>query len=279
MAGKVYAVMNRKGGVGKTTTAVTLAVGLARRMLGGGNGQVGYALVVDLDPQGNVAASLGVKAKKPNIADLLLGRAKIKECVQGAGEQRPNLFILPSDDSLAKAKMQIAALDAAETLAARYEGGDLPTETRLNSLLEDKLAQARKFDFTIIDCPPSLDILAKAVFRFSDGVIVPVKPDYLGAEGTKQHTKNILEAQSEGIDIYANWLVPTFYRKRELLANQVLDSLRNKYGADRVAPPIPQAVAVEQAPASGGLTVIEYDPSSPASVAYHQLVEMVYATR
>lgn len=286
---KVYAVMNRKGGVGKTTSAVTLGVGLARKLMAGDKA-LGHVLLVDLDPQGNVASSFGIAHRRPNLSDLLLDEASAGDCIVAVPD-RPNLFVLPADDSLADARLELATREAAneaariaaEALANRVRGRsarktiEVGNSSELDNVLNDRLSMALKaFDFIILDCPPSLDVLTDAVYRFADGAIVPVKPDYLSTTGTGQHTRNIVEAQTRGIDIRTAWVVPTFYRHREVLANEMLKALNRLYGS-HVAPPIPQAAAVEQAPASGGLTVIEYAPDSPAAQAYNKLVELVYA--
>jgi chromosome partitioning protein len=278
---KVYAVMNRKGGVGKTTTAVTLGVGLARRLR---EEEGGHVLLVDLDPQGNVAPSLGLRVNGATIAELLMGERPADECIMGGGEQRPNLFVLPSNDDLAGVKTELVAREAAAAATAAISsrlGGRRRErqEQNIDQILKERLdIAARAFDYIILDCPPSLDMLANAVYHFADAAIVPVKPDYLGTTGTGQHTANIVEAQAAGIDIRIGWVVPTFFRQREVLANEMLDSLQRMYGK-RVTPPIPQAAAVEQAPASGGLTILEYDPSSPAAEAYQQLVEIIHERR
>jgi chromosome partitioning protein len=284
---RVYAIMNRKGGVGKTTTAVTLGHGLARKLEDTG----GHVLLVDLDPQGNIAASLGLRiGSRPTLAEVLIGDATPREASIQAGDGRGNLHVIPSDDRLQGVKWQLATAEtsreavayAMSRVAQRMGGGMAPKQKReempLQTVLSDQLEQAMEvFDYIILDCPPSLDVLNDAVLHFADAAIVPVKVDYLGAAGTRQHTQNIIEAQASGIDIRVAWLVPTFFRSREVLANQILDTLREVYGPARVAPPIPQAVAVEQAPASGGKTIFEYEPDSPAAEAYWKLVELVHA--
>lgn len=271
---KKYAVMNRKGGVGKTTTTVTVAFGLAQKL--GSNGNV---LIVDLDPQGNVASSLRLVPREATMADLLLGDADIADCIVPVGERRPNLFVIPADDSLADAKVDLMADEVANDFKARL-GSKRRKSSRplIKELLEHRLAKAdQAFDYILIDCPPSLDMLAEAVYQFSDAAIVPVKPDYLGTTGTRQHTEEIVRMQSEGIKISIEWLLPTFFRNREILARQMLESLVRRYGANRVAVPIPQAASVEQAPAAGGMTILEYDPESPAAKAYDHFIGRIYA--
>lgn len=266
---KIFAVMNRKGGVGKTTTAVTLAHGLAMSL----NGK-GHVLIVDMDPQGNVAPCLGVSPNGHDIAYLLAGEKKAEECIIKAGS-RPNLFVLPASDQLAAVKIELIGKEITSNLTRRMGRGKSGSDG-IDTILVDKLAiAAGAFDYIIIDCPPSLDMLADAVFNFADAAIVPVKPDFLGTAGTAHHTKNILSAQAEGIDIHVALYLPTFYRSREVLARQMVSSLVKTYGRSRVADPIPQAAALEQAPASGGQTIFEYAPDSLPAQSYAKLVEKV----
>ena len=271
--GKVLAIVNRKGGVGKTTTAVTLAQGLAKKLEGKGR-----VLIVDLDPQGNVALSLGLQPNGNYVSDLLLGKASLRECVLSAGTgHRSNLFIIPSSDKLATAKLQLVSQETMAVVAARFEGRRVDGASTVDGLLNDKLGPAKNvFDFIILDCPPSLDMLGNAIYQFADEAIVPVKVDYLGSAGTVRHTQNIIEAQESGIDIKISFVVPTFVRVREVLAREVMDALVKRYGKHRVADPIPASVKVEQAPASGGQTVLEYAPGSDPALAYEKLVERVY---
>jgi cellulose biosynthesis protein BcsQ len=119
-------------------------------------------------------------------------------------------------------------------------------------------------------------MLNTAIYHFADEAVVPVKVDYLGVGGAARHTENIIEVQAEGIDIRVGYIVPTFVRAREILARQMLQALIDSYGRSRVAPPIPQSVVVEQAPAAGGLTLFEYAPESLPAQSYWKLVEKVY---
>jgi len=263
---RIYAVANRKGGVGKTTTAATLAHGLTLKLHGDG-----HVLAIDLDPQGSLSKSLGVVANGADLAYVLTGEKKAQECIVPSG--RPNFYVLPSSDLVQDAKVELLAKEVAASMSRRRSG-------RLRNVLVERLdAAVQAFDYIILDCPPSLDILTDAVFEFSDSAIVPVKPDYLGTWGTSQHTSDIIAAQEQGIDIAISWIVPTFYRPREVLARQMLQTLIRTYGKNRVAAPVPQAVVLEQAPADGGKTVFEYAPDTPAARSYWNLVERIYNER
>ncbi|HSG17242.1 MAG TPA: ParA family protein [Anaerolineae bacterium] len=274
---RIYAVVNRKGGVGKTTTAVTLGHGLAKKIAG-----EGHVLIVDLDPQGNVATSLGLSVNGRDIADVLTGEAPVEEAIlhadrsQVGGPARPNLWVLPASDALADAKLTLVA-NAALTSVLDQFGGRAVKAVPTDQLLQTHLSKAvATFDYIILDCPPSLDMLGTAIYHFADEAVVPVKVDYLGVGGTARHTQDIIQAQAEGIDIRVGVIVPTFVRAREILARQMMRALVDSYGKSRVAVPIPQSVVVEQAPAAGGLTVFEYAPGSVPAQAYWRLVEKVY---
>ncbi len=274
---RIYAVVNRKGGVGKTTTAVTLGHGLARMIEGRG-----HVLIVDLDPQGNVTTSLGLATNGKDMAGVLTGEVPVEEAIlqadrsQANGPSRPNLWVLPASDALADAKLSLVTNAALSSVLDQFGGRTAPV-VPTNQLLQNYLAKAvATFDYVILDCPPSLDMLGTAVYHFADEAIVPVKVDYLGVGGTARHTQDIIQAQARGIDIRVGVIVPTFVRAREILARQMLQALIESYGRSRVAVPIPQSVVIEQAPAAGGLTIFEYAADSVPAKAYWRLVEKVY---
>lgn len=268
--GRVLAVANRKGGVGKTTTAITLAHGLARRIEAAG----GRVLLVDFDPQGNVATSLKLELREHDLTDLLLDRCTFRDCIISAdrseeGFPRPNLFVIPSSDSLAEAKSELMIRSAI--------GGRRATQ--IEDVLDDKLGFVRQlFDYTVIDCPPTLDIFSDAVYKLADEAIVPVKTDFLGEVGTARHTGDILSAQAYGIDIKIACILPTFFDRRLTIARSVLDTLEKHYGKAAIANPIPRSTVFEQAPAVNGQTILEYRPGSSSAEAYEQLVDRIYAT-
>lgn len=269
--GHVYAIANRKGGVGKTTTAVALAHGLARKI----ENENGRVIIVDFDPQGNVATSLQLTPQQHDLADLLLEKCTFKECVLSAnraeqGLSRPNLFIIPASDSLAQAK--------GELMIKAVIGGR--KAVAIEDILVAKLGFLRQlFDYIIVDCPPTLDVFADSIYKFADEAIVPVKTDFLGEVGAAHHTANILETQAYGIDIKIAYILPTFYDARLTIARSVLDNLIRHYGKDVVATPIPRSTIFEQAPAVDGQTIFEYRQDSQPASAYQELVDRVYARR
>lgn len=282
MTAKIFTVENRKGGVGKTTTAITLGVGLARKLQLNGGGNV---LIIDMDPQGDAARGLGIEADGRCVSQVLLGdgslevlRANVLSANrdQSGGPSRPNLFILPATDKLSEAKEDILtefALFAARSMRTKRSGN----EKHLVHILDEKLGLTRQaFTYIILDCPPTLDMLQQAIHQFADYAIVPVKVDFHGASATGRHTANILEDQAEGIDITITTIVPTFVNANHNLTKSMMDNIIKTYGQNVVAKPIPNTVKVAESPASGGLTILEYQPESSAAEAYWDLVERIY---
>lgn len=283
MTARVYTVENRKGGVGKTTTAVTLAVGLAARCHANGGGNV---LLVDLDPQGDAARGLGVDPGGRCISRVLLGSGGVKELRDNVvsasresdgGPSRPNLYVLPASDALANAKTRIISSIAADVVAMMMQGiKSSDTNEQVIMLLERKLAIARQaFKFIIVDCPPTLDMLQQSVHHFADAAIVPVKVDYHGTSATARHTQNILDDQADGINITIKAIVPTFFQPRHNLTQAMMDELAQRYGRKVIMTPIPNTVRVAEAPAVNGLTIFEYEPGHPAAEAYWDLVDYI----
>lgn len=271
----VIAIMNRKGGVGKTTTAINLAHGLSYR-LAEHDEQI---LLIDLDPQGSVSHSLAyfIDDVGPTLADVLLQNNNISQATRNSRKEPGNFWFIPSNDTLITAKVELLSREIASQVAFSLNTTTQTKDQSLSKIFSHRLSSARKlFPFIVLDCPPSLDFFANAVYDFTDIAIVPVKPDYLGSSGTVQHTQNIINAQTDGFSITIECFLPTFYRSREILARQMLSSLKNTYGSGRVAEPIPQAVALEQAPASDGQSIFEYSPASSAAIAYESLVNRIW---
>lgn len=282
MTATVLSVENRKGGVGKTTTALVLGIGLARYLDRDGGGNV---LIVDMDPQGDAARGLGLDPGDRCVSNVLLGDGSIEllranvmpaDRSRNGGPFRPNLYIMPATDRLSEAKEDILtefALLAARAMRTRRSNND----QNMVDILDRKLGLAKQaFTYIIIDCPPTLDLFQQAIHQFADYAIVPVKLDFHGASATGRHTDNIIQDQSEGIEITIAAIVPTFVDARLNLTRAMMDNLTRVYGRKVIAEPIVSTVRVAEAPASGGLTILEYMPDSPAATAYQDLIDRVY---
>lgn len=294
---RIFAVINRKGGVAKTTTAVHLAHGLSRRLLErvtvkgmsaeekGRYLQIGnryfeikgHVLLIDLDPQGSCAQALGVDPGAADIGEFLVGRQGVREALISAdrpqdGLPRPNLWLMPSSDNLAAAKIELVNRSFSQAMMGGNPNG-------LTTLLDEKLGPiAGRFRYIIIDCPPTLDALSRAVYQFADAAIVPVKPDYLSTSGAGRHVSDVRQAQMAGIDIKIHTIVPTFYVQQQRLDRDMVALLEEWYGKPVISEPIPRSQKVAEAPATSGQTLFEFDlkRESPATVAYHRLVERIY---
>jgi chromosome partitioning protein len=249
---KTFAFANQKGGVGKTTTAITLAHGLAL--------QGHKTLLVDLDPQGHVAFALGME-KTPGLYQLICLDTPLSKAVVYA---RPNLDILPGDKRTEKVKRQITMMDFRESIL-------------------DEILRASRYDVVLLDMAPSLDVLHINGLVASDWVIVPTRMDAMAVDGVKEILLTMGEVAQRGHDFSGYAVLPTFFERttRETLAQ--FRELTSAFG-QRVWPPIPQDTRVREAPAYGK-TLWEYSPESPAMTGYaegkarlggyHQILERI----
>lgn len=274
----VFAVSNAKGGVGKTTTTVSLAAGLAKLMDGKGR-----VCVIDLDPQGNASIALGLKPGKKAVEDFLveyllrgeIDGAGYKELLAASlieasreGLSRPGLYVLPSTPKLATAKAKIVRLS------------DMSDTPSIDNIFEEVFGRLRSaFDFIILDTPPTLDTFEVPIYRFADYLIIPSEVDSLSEAGVAQKLQSMKRLRDAGvahIDLLA--VVPIKYDRREVLGRHVYDVLLKHVGKDKMAEPIPRTVLMQQAPASG-MTIYEYALDSPPALAYWELVKRVAETR
>lgn len=254
--GKIIALVNQKGGVGKTTTSINLAASLG--MLGK------KTLLVDLDPQSNASTGLGVYKSdvKYNVYDLLIGAADINQVIKST--KFKNLSIIPSS-------INLAGLDA--ELIDRSQKD--PTFTKGNQLKTHLRQISEKYDFIIVDCPPSLGILTINALTAVNSVIIPVQCEYFALEGVTQLLNSIVMAQrnlNPRLDIEGVLL--TMLDSRTKLGLEVVEDIR-KFFKERVYDTIiPRLIRLSEAP-SHGKPIIEYDPSSMGAVAYLNLAKEV----
>jgi chromosome partitioning protein len=240
VAGRVYALANQKGGVGKTTTAVNLAACLA---------QAGEpALVVDLDPQANATSGLGVHANGSSSYDLLDG-APVADVVQRTAV--PNLDVVPAGPDLAGATVELA----------RREGAD--------SYLAEPLAAAReRWRFVFLDSPPSLGPLTVNALAAADRVLVPVQAEYYALEGLSQLVRSIELVRARLNPALAiGGVLLTMVDARTRLAADVVDEVRRHFGGLVFEAVVPRSVRLAEAP-SHGVPGVLYDPRSAGADAY-----------
>jgi chromosome partitioning protein len=249
----VLAIVNQKGGVGKTTTAVNLGAGLA---------EAGHAtLVVDCDPQSNATRSLGV-IENPALTlyDALvrdeptpLTRIIVETSV-------PGLDLVPASSGLAGAEVELVAV--------------IGRESRLRHALEPV---AGAYAYVLIDCPPSLGLLSVNALAAADGVIVPVQCEYLSLEGLGLLTRTLELVRARiNPDLQLSGLVMTMFDARTNLAAEVVTQVGSHFPNERFDSVIPRSVRLSEAP-SYGETIFEYAPHSPGASAYRALaVELIH---
>lgn len=245
----IIAVANQKGGVGKTTTAINLGTALAA---------VGRkVLLIDLDAQGNASTGLGISPDMRELTtyDLLLGEVTLSEVAQKT--MIPGLFIAPSTSDLSSADVDMVE--------------DKKRVIRMKQALNSPEALACGFDYILIDCPPSLNLLTVNAMVAANSVLVPLQCEFFALEGLSQLMLTIREVkQSLNSDLEIQGIVLTMYDKRNNLSSQVEEDVRENLGDLVYDTIIPRNIRLSEAP-SHSVPALIYDHKSAGSIAYQKL--------
>lgn len=249
---RVITIANQKGGVGKTTTTVNLAAGLAQAGLN--------VLVIDNDPQGNASTALGVehRAGTPSVYEVLVDGAPLSSAVQQCPDL-PTLWCVPATIDLSGAEIELVSLVSRETRLRKA----------VDDFLEERVAQGLEpIDYVLVDCPPSLGLLTVNAFVVGREVLIPIQCEYYALEGLSQLLKTIELIKAHlNPRLHVSTILLTMYDGRTNLAQQVAAEVREHFPEQTLKTSIPRSVRISEAP-SHGQSVITYDPSSTGALAY-----------
>lgn len=242
--GTILAIANQKGGVGKTTTAINLGAALAafdRKVL-----------LVDCDPQGNATRGIGERAAKPHLYHALSGDCRLDEVVRSTGF--PNLDLVPADRDLVGVEVEFV--------------GNPGWEQRLKTALESVV---ERYDFLLLDCPPSLGHLTVGALSAAHGVLVPLQCEYFALEGISELVATVRRVQS-GLNprLTLAGIVLTMFDDRTNLSRDIVDETRRHFGDKVFQTYIPRNIRLAEAP-SHGMPVIQYDIKCRGSESYLSL--------
>ncbi|MCX7944441.1 MAG: ParA family protein, partial [Deltaproteobacteria bacterium] len=225
------AIMNQKGGTGKTTTAVNLAAGIAERGI--------KTLLVDMDPQGSVGVSLGIRCEK-TISEFLTNRVMFNDCIIPI---RKDLEVITSNDKLSTIEFELIRED--------------PNAFRLR----ERFSSVCEYKYIVVDCPPSMSYLSRAVLNFCDELIIPVSCDYLSFMGTQNIIKSINYINEYfKRDIVITGILPTFFDIRNRISHLILQDLQRNF-QEKCLPPIRINTRLREAPIHR-MSIFEYAPNS-----------------
>ena len=248
--GRIIAIANQKGGVGKTTTSINLSASLAAK------GK--KVLVIDTDPQGNTTSGFGIEKNEleNTIYELILGECSIRDCI--ISNIIKNVSVVPSNVNLAAAEIELIGVDKKEYIL----------KNEVDYVKDD-------YDFIIIDCPPSLNTLTINSMTTADSVLVPIQCEYYALEGLSQliYTINLVKDRLNP-KLTINGVVFTMYDGRTNLSMQVIENVRNNLNQTIYDTIIPRGVRLAEAP-SHGLPITQYDNRSTGAKAYMALAKEV----
>ena len=248
--GKTIAIANQKGGVGKTTTAINLSACLAEK------GK--RVLIIDTDPQGNTTSGFGIDKNnlENTIYELILGECSISDCI--IKKVVDNVSVLPSNVNLAAAEIELIGIDKKEYILKK----------EVDYIKEE-------YDFIIIDCPPSLNMLTINAMTTADSVLVPIQCEYYALEGLSQliHTINLVKERLNP-DLEMEGTVFTMYDSRTNLSNQVVENVKENLHQKIYNTLSPRNIRLAEAP-SHGMPINLYDAKSAGAEAYMQLADEV----
>lgn len=248
--GRIIAIANQKGGVGKTTTAINLSACLA---------EAGKkVLLIDVDPQGNATSGLGIEKSEveDTVYELMLGECSVKEATVKTDQE--NLFLIPSNVNLAGAEIEL--LDVKEK--------EYVLKNEIDYIVDD-------YDYIMIDCPPSLNMLTINAMTTANSILVPIQCEYYALEGLSQLIYTISLVQDRLNDeLTIEGVVFTMFDARTNLSNQVVENVKNNLSQHIYNTVIPRNVRLAEAP-SFGLPINIYDSRSQGAEAYRNLAKEI----